>query len=123
MLCVALRNFIEPTIFLNPDNKNTIYTDEIFGPVLSLKTFKTEEEAIELANDTSYGLAASIYTNDITRALRVSSALEAGAISINSSFTPSVKTPFGGWKQSGIGQELGKQGLMSYLQPKTILIK
>lgn len=59
--------FIEPTIYLNPDAKSTIYTDEIFGPVLTIKTFKTEEEAIEMANDTTYGLAASIYTSDVTR--------------------------------------------------------
>ena len=59
--------FIEPTIYLNPDNNSTIYRDEIFGPVLTMKTFKTEEEAIELANDTTYGLAASIYTTDVTR--------------------------------------------------------
>ena len=59
--------FIEPTIYLNPDNTSTIYTDEIFGPVLTIKTFKTEDEAIEMANNTLYGLAASIYTSDVTR--------------------------------------------------------
>lgn len=69
--------FIEPTIYLNPDNKATIFTDEIFGPVLTIKTFKTEEEAIQIANDTLYGLAASIYTTDVTR-VRISSAFVAG---------------------------------------------
>jgi aldehyde dehydrogenase (NAD+) len=68
--------FVEPTIFLNPDSKASIYTDEIFGPVLCIRTFKTEAEAVEMANDTSYGLAAAVYTKDVTRALRVSAMLE-----------------------------------------------
>jgi aldehyde dehydrogenase (NAD+) len=115
--------FIEPTIFLNPDSKATIYTDEIFGPVLSVKTFKTEEEAIEMANDTSYGLAASIYTSDITRAMRVSALLEAGTVTINAPYGGTLNAPFGGMKQSGYGRESGKYGLMEWLQPKAVVFK
>ncbi|KAK5188473.1 hypothetical protein LTR47_010820 [Exophiala xenobiotica] len=117
-------NFIEPTIFLDPPKESKIYTDEIFGPVLVVKTFKTEAEVVKLANDTSYGLAAYLYTSDITRALRVSANLEAGSVFINGPFMPTINTPFGGLKQSGNGgRESGKHGLMSYLEPKSILIK
>ncbi|KAF2457312.1 aldehyde dehydrogenase [Lineolata rhizophorae] len=115
-------NYVEPTIFLNPKEDSRIYRDEIFGPVMSIKTFKTEEEAIKLANDTSYGLFSAIFTTNLNRALRVSSAVEAGTVAVNSSFMPSLIAPFGGWKQSGYGREAGKDGMMSYLETKTILI-
>lgn len=115
--------FIEPTIFLNPDSKAEIYTNEIFGPVLSVKTFKTEEEAIEMANDTTYGLAASIYTSDVTRAHRVSALLEAGTVTINAPYGGLLNAPFGGMKQSGYGRESGKYGLMEWLQPKAVVFK
>ncbi|KIX06828.1 uncharacterized protein Z518_04804 [Rhinocladiella mackenziei CBS 650.93] len=114
---------IEPTIFRNPNEGSRIWTEEIFGPVMSIKTFKTEEEAIELANATAYGLASNIYTSSLTRGLRVASALETGGVSINSPFLPEVQTPFGGMKQSGIGRELGEEGLKAYLEPKSIMIK
>ena len=99
-----------------------VYTDEIFGPAISLRTFKDEEEALALANDTSYGLGSTIYTSDIARALRVASRLEAGTVGINSAFNTSPQTPFGGFKQSGYGRESGVEGLKEYLQPKTIHI-
>lgn len=116
--------FIEPTIFLIDSNSNDskIYREEIFGPVLTIRTFKTEEEAVALANDTSYGLSACVYTSDIARALRVASKLEAGTVAINSGFVPDLNTPFGGSKESGLGREAGKAGLMAYLEPKTIKI-
>jgi len=114
--------FVLPTVLLNPDLKSKVYTDEIFGPVISLRTFKTEEEAIELANDTTYGLGSTIYTSDIARALRVAGKIEAGTVGINSAFMTSAQTPFGGVKQSGIGRESGEEGLKHYLQPKTIHI-
>ncbi|WPH02462.1 Hypothetical protein R9X50_00532600 [Acrodontium crateriforme] len=114
--------FVLPTVILNPDVKAKVYTDEIFGPVISIKTFKDEAEAIELANNTTYGLGASLYTADVARALRVASKLEAGTVGINSAFATSPQTPFGGHKQSGIGRESGPEGLKEYLQPKTIHI-
>lgn len=114
--------FVQPTVFLNPDLKNKVYTDEIFGPVISLRTFKSEDEAIELANDTTYGLGSTIYTNDITRALRVASRIEAGTVGINSAFSTSPQTPFGGFKESGYGKESGVEGLKNYLHAKTIHI-
>ena len=115
-------NFIAPTIFKDPGENAKIYKEEIFGPVGIVKTFETEEEAIRLANDTTYGLSATLYTQSVTRALRVSAALESGTVSINSSHSPKVQTPFGGIKQSGVGRELGKQGLMNYLEIKTVHI-
>lgn len=114
--------FVLPTVFLNPDVKSRVYSDEIFGPVISVKTFKTEDEAIALANDTSYGLGSAVYTSDIARAMRVAGKIEAGTVGINSAFATSQQTPFGGFKQSGYGRESGVEGLKQYLQPKTIHI-
>jgi aldehyde dehydrogenase (NAD+) len=131
--------FVEPTVLLNPDGKSKVYNEEIFGPVAVMRTFKTEEEAIEMANDTTYGLGcelqclnvrhyeltfflATIFTNDIARALRVAGKIQSGTVSINSSFFPSPATPFGGYKQSGYGRESGRDGLKQYLQAKTIHI-
>ncbi|KAK7705728.1 hypothetical protein SLS57_009927 [Botryosphaeria dothidea] len=119
----AKGQFIEPTIFFNPQKSSRIVREEIFGPVLTIQTFKTEEEAIELANGSVYGLAANIYTNDLNRALRVSSKLESGGVSVNSPYLPELNTAFGGTKQSGSGRELGKYGLYEYLEPKSVHIK
>ena len=115
--------FIEPTIFLNPADDSAVWKEEIFGPVLCIKTFKSEDEVVAIANDTVYGLAACVYTSDVTRALRVAGKLESGGVSINTPHLPSRNTPFGGIKQSGYGKELGKHGLLSYLESKTIHIK
>ena len=115
--------YVEPTIFLNPKDDARIYREEIFGPVITLRTFKTEEEAIELANDTSFGLSSCIFTNSLSRALRVSKKLEAGVVNINTSNVMGMDTPFGGWKQSGLGREGGRQGLMHYVESKTINIR
>lgn len=115
--------FINPTIFLNPKHDSPIWKEEIFGPVLSIRTFRSEDEVIAMANDSTYGLAACIYTTDLTRALRVAGKLESGGVSINTPHLPSKNTPFGGIKQSGYGRELGKHGLLSYLEAKTIHIK
>ncbi|KAK5724503.1 hypothetical protein LTR15_004548 [Elasticomyces elasticus] len=114
--------FVQPTVILNPGLKSKVYTDEIFGPVISVKTFKTEEEALEMANDTTYGLGSTVYTGDIARALRVAGKIEAGTVGINAAFSTSNQTPFGGFKQSGIGRESGKEALNEYVQAKSIHI-
>ena len=136
--------FIEPTIFVDPSPDSKVLREEIFGPVLVIQTFKTEQEAIELANDTEYGLScklilpllfnihgraltediAAIYTENISRALRVASKIESGTVGINSAFRPDKSTAFGGYKQSGNGtRESGKYGLHDFMQAKTIHIK
>ncbi|KAL5332712.1 aldehyde dehydrogenase domain-containing protein [Aspergillus crustosus] len=115
--------FIEPTIFVNPQPDSPILKEEIFGPVLAIQAFETEEEALRLANGTEYGLAACVYTSDIDRALRVSSQLECGGVAINSPYMPELNTPFGGVKASGQGRGLGKEGLMEYTEAKSIHIK
>lgn len=114
--------FIQPTVILNPPSTSTLYRDEIFGPVLVIKTFKTEDEAIDMANDSSYGLGAAIFTQDVPRALRLSSDLECGFVGINMPIVPTAWTPFGGSKESGYGREGGKQGLMAYMDAKTISV-
>ncbi|KAF4465158.1 aldehyde dehydrogenase [Fusarium albosuccineum] len=112
--------FIFPTLVLNPSLDSRIYKEEIFGPVLVVRTFKNEDEVIELANDTPYGLSGIIFTSDITRALRVASKLDVGTLSINSAHWTSKQTPWGGWKQSGFGREGGLEGLKEYVQSKSI---
>lgn len=112
--------FVQPTVLLNPGLKSRVYREEIFGPVISVTTFKDEDEAIRLANDTTYGLGSTVYTSDIARALRVAGRVEAGTVGINAAFATAPQTPFGGFKQSGYGREGGYEGLKGYLQPKTI---
>lgn len=113
-------NFVKPTVFTNVNNKMTIAQEEIFGPVLSIIPYKTEEEAIEIANDTPYGLAAYISSSDIKRAQKVASQIDAGRVCING-FRHDPMVPFGGFKQSGIGREYGVYGLEAYLEPKAVL--
>jgi aldehyde dehydrogenase (NAD+) len=113
-------NFVKATIFTNVKNNMRIAQEEIFGPVVSIISYKTEEEAIEIANDTPYGLAAYVSSGDYDRALRVASQIDAGRICING-FSHDPMVPFGGFKQSGIGREYGAYGLQAYLEPKAIL--
>ncbi|ETN41002.1 uncharacterized protein HMPREF1541_02934 [Cyphellophora europaea CBS 101466] len=115
--------FVEPTIFKNTPNGSRIVQEEVFGPVVTVQTFKTEEEAVQMANDTVFGLSACIYTKSISRALRVTRDMEAGTIAVNDWYFPAPDTPFGGVKQSGYGREGGLEGLNEYLQTKTIQIK
>ncbi|KAH8881870.1 aldehyde dehydrogenase [Thozetella sp. PMI_491] len=114
--------FVEPTLLVNPPTSSSVYRDEIFGPVLCVVTFKTEAEAIAMANDTVYGLAASVFTSNTSRALRVSQEIVAGSVSINRPVVPDDRVPMGGMKESGYGREGGIEGIMSYLDTKTIAI-
>ena len=113
-------NYVKPTVFMNVTNDMRIAREEIFGPVLSVLTYTTLEEAIDIANDSTYGLAAYIQTNDKEKAYQVANLLEAGTVAING-FNQEPLAPFGGMKQSGIGREFGEYGLVEYLEPKTIL--
>ncbi|KAH7127995.1 aldehyde dehydrogenase domain-containing protein [Dactylonectria estremocensis] len=115
--------FIEPTVFLNPKPDAEIYRTEVFGPVAVVKTFETEEEVINLANDTEYGLMAGVFTRDITRAMRVSERIDSGVVGINCVSIMNIQAPFGGKKASGIGREFGEYALRAFTEPKTILIK
>lgn len=112
--------FINPTVFTDVKPNMKIYKEEIFGPCVSVVPFKTEEEAIELANDTTYGLGAALFTRNLTKAHRVAAEIEAGMVWINSSNDSDVRIPFGGVKQSGIGRELGEAGLASYYNIKSV---
>ncbi|MBN9384939.1 MAG: aldehyde dehydrogenase family protein [Chitinophagaceae bacterium] len=114
-------NFVKPTIFVNVKNDMRIAREEIFGPVLSVLTYKTEEEAIDIANDTTYGLTAYIQGEDAEKTRRIAARLEAGRVAING-FKHDPMAPFGGFKQSGIGREYGEYGLEAYLEPKAILV-
>lgn len=113
-------NFVKPTVFVNVKNSMTIAREEIFGPVLSVLTYKDEDEAIEIANDTDYGLQSYITTKDEKKAQALARRLQTGRVLINSP-AHDPQAPFGGFKQSGIGREMGAFGLEAYLEPKSIL--
>lgn len=115
--------FIKPTVFSNVTDTMRIAKEEIFGPVQSILKFETMDEVIERANNTNYGLAAGVLTKNIDKALTFAQAVEAGSVWINCYDAITPQTPFGGFKQSGIGRELGAEGLKEYLETKTISIK
>ncbi|OUM52983.1 hypothetical protein BVG19_g2221 [[Candida] boidinii] len=114
--------YINPTVFINCTQDMKIVQEEIFGPVVAVSKFETEEEVIEKANDTIYGLASMVFTRDISRANRVADELESGMTFINSSNDEDFKVPFGGVKMSGIGRELGESGIELYTQVKAVHI-
>lgn len=115
--------YVAPTIYKGAHNGMRMAQEEIFGPVLVLIPFETEEEAVAIANDTDYGLAAGLWTNDLARAHRVSSQIEAGQIFVNEYPSGGVETPFGGFKKSGYGREKGLEALQHYTQTKTTIIR
>lgn len=112
--------YVEPTIFADVAEDDVIMKDEIFGPVVCISKFTDEEDAINKANNTDYGLGASVFTENLSRAHRVAEEIEAGTVWVNSSNDTDIRLPFGGFKQSGISTELGTDGLKAYTQVKAI---
>lgn len=116
--------FVSPTVFDGVEPSMRVAQEEIFGPVLSVIPFEDEEEGIEIANNTAYGLAAGIFTRDIDRALRIASRIRAGSVWINEYWGPGdVAMPFGGYKNSGIGRESGQETLNNYTQTKSVSVR
>ncbi len=112
--------FIEPTIFTDVDPGSELFQEEIFGPVLAVVPFTDETEAVRLANDTSYGLAAGVWTTDQLKAMRVADQIEAGTVYLNNYFNSATQSPVGGYKQSGYGRENGMAGIDEFLQTKSV---
>ncbi|XP_035314323.1 retinal dehydrogenase 2 isoform X2 [Cricetulus griseus] len=115
--------FIEPTVFSNVTDDMRIAKEEIFGPVQEILRFKTMDEVIERANNSDFGLVAAVFTNDINKALMVSSAMQAGTVWINCYNALNAQSPFGGFKMSGNGREMGEFGLREYSEVKTVTVK
>jgi betaine-aldehyde dehydrogenase len=114
--------YIEPTIFYDVDNSARIAREEIFGPVATVISFEDESDAIKIANDTPYGLAAAVWSRDIYKAFRVVKSLRAGIVWVNHMQPTCVEAPWGGYKQSGVGRELGPWGIEEYLETKQVYI-
>jgi succinate-semialdehyde dehydrogenase/glutarate-semialdehyde dehydrogenase len=112
--------FFAPTVLTNVSPDMQIYHEETFGPIAPVIPFDDEDEVVAMANDTSYGLAAYLYTNDLSRALRVSEALRFGIVGINDINPTGAAAPFGGIKESGLGREGGPQGIEEYLDTKLV---
>lgn len=112
--------YVEPTILADVENSMTVAREEIFGPVLSVIAYDTEDEAVAIANDSEYGLAASVWTRDNARGLAVADAVQCGSVWINDAHQINAQVPFGGYKQSGIGRELGPDALDEYTQAKAV---
>ena len=110
--------FVEPTIFGNVNNRMRIAQEEVFGPVLSIIKFKDEDEALAIANDVRFGLGSGVWTRDIGRSIRVAEKLQAGTVWVNSYRAVSYMSPFGGYKDSGIGRENGIDAIREYLQTR-----
>lgn len=114
--------FVEPTIFVDADNAMTIAQEEVFGPVLSIIPFDTEEEAVEIGNETKYGLASGIWTTNLSRALRMSRATTSGMVWVDTYRAIAAQAPFGGFKDSGLGRERGEIALDEFTSTKSVMI-
>jgi betaine-aldehyde dehydrogenase len=109
-----------PSVVLAEDTSIPVWREEVFGPIVAVMPFDDEADAIRLANDTEYGLSGSIYTGDVGRALRVARAIESGNLSVNSHSSVRYWTPFGGFKQSGLGRELGPDAPHAFTEEKNV---
>ncbi|MDO8452360.1 MAG: aldehyde dehydrogenase family protein, partial [bacterium] len=116
-------NYFEPTILTNVNSNMKVMTEEVFGPVLPIVPFKTEEEAVEMANNTEYGLSSEVYTKDLEKGERIAKKLQSGAVAINTDGLYKPMCPIGGYKKSGIGREYGKIGMQEFAQVKLIAVK
>jgi betaine-aldehyde dehydrogenase len=114
--------WVPPTVVLPRSTDDAVWREEVFGPVVAVLPFDSEEEAVRLANDTEYGLSGSIFTSDVGRALRVSRGISAGNLSVNSHSAVRYWTPFGGFKQSGLGRELGPDAPLAFTEEKNVFI-
>jgi aldehyde dehydrogenase (NAD+) len=112
--------YVKPTVFVNVSNDMTIAREEIFGPVLSVIAYDSDEDAIRIANDSNYGLHAAVLGTEVARARRIASQLRAGRVVING-MTDDPQAPWGGFKFSGLGREYGRYGIEAFLEPRAIL--
>ena len=114
--------YLEPTVLLGVETSDQVWQEEVFGPVVCIRPFDDEEQMLREVNDSRYGLSASLWTNDLKRALRVSRRIESGVVSINSHSSVHVEAPFGGFKQSGLGRDLGMAAMEGYTELKNIYV-
>jgi len=114
--------YAAPTVFADVDNSARIAREEIFGPVMSVIPFETVADVVAMSNDSEYGLAAAIWTSDVKKAMRTAQAIRAGIVWINDTQPAPTEMPWGGYKQSGIGRELGKHGLDDFLEEKAVYL-
>jgi acyl-CoA reductase-like NAD-dependent aldehyde dehydrogenase len=114
--------YLSPTIILEPEVTDQVWREEIFGPVVCIRRFKDEAQLLEEVNASPYGLSGSVWTNDLKRALRLARQIESGVLSINSHSSVHVEAPFGGFKQSGLGRDLGMHALEGFTELKNVYI-